>query len=150
MPYIARVTTPLFRHSRTIRFQDIDAAGIIFFARVYDYFHDAYVEHLKSRGVDLASVLADGEWGAPIAHSEADYKRPLRFGDEVAIEVATAEFGETSVTVGYRIVGASDATRVYCTGRAVHVFIDRATFRPRPIPAEVRAALTRRDATGAA
>jgi YbgC/YbaW family acyl-CoA thioester hydrolase len=121
-----------------VPFQDIDAAGIVFYARVFDYFHNAYVAHLISRGVSLPAVIAQGVWGAPLAHAEADYKLPLRFGDFVHAQVVSADVGESSVTLHHRIVSGDDATRVYCTGRTVHVVIDRKTFRPRPLPEELR------------
>jgi YbgC/YbaW family acyl-CoA thioester hydrolase len=134
--------TPLFEASRTVLFQDVDAAGIVFFPRVLEYFHDAYVAHLAARGVDVSRVLAEGVWGAPIAHAEADYKRPLRFGDPITVVLSAARLGETSLTVDYRIHAPGEPARVYCTGRTVHVFIDRQSFRPRPLPSEVRAAFT--------
>ena len=52
-----------FTHHLPARFQDCDAAGIVFYARVFDYFHDAYV----------GSV--DGRWrssdGAYVANGQA-------------------------------------------------------------------------------
>jgi 1,4-dihydroxy-2-naphthoyl-CoA hydrolase len=144
------VTPPLFALRRGVAFQDVDAAGIIFFARVFEYFHDAYVAHLAARGVDLARVIADGTWGAPLVHAEADYRRPLAFGDQISVQIADAHLGETAVTVHYRVAAADDDARVHCTGKTVHVFIDRATFRPRPVPPEVRAAFTPAPPTGAA
>jgi YbgC/YbaW family acyl-CoA thioester hydrolase len=132
------VSQPLYRRPSVIRFQDVDAAGIIFFARAYDYMHDAFVECLKTRGLDLAQHLAKGTWGAPLVHSEADYKKPLRFGTEIFVEIDRAEFGETSVAISYTLRGVARG-EVFCTGRLVHAFIDRTSFRPCPVPAEMRA-----------
>ena len=46
-----------FVDRRAIRFQDIDAAGIIFYPRVLEMFHDAYAAFLTFAG----SPLAEGE-----------------------------------------------------------------------------------------
>jgi 1,4-dihydroxy-2-naphthoyl-CoA hydrolase len=134
--------TPLYSMTRPVRFQDIDAAGIIFFARVFEYLHDAFFECLASRGIDIAAVLSSRAWGMPVVHAEADYRRPLRFGDAVAVELDSADIGESSLTARYTIRDASERARVYCEGRTVHVFIDRDTSRTRPVPDEVRAAFT--------
>ncbi|MCC6645249.1 MAG: acyl-CoA thioesterase [Polyangiaceae bacterium] len=121
-----------------VRFQDVDAAGIVFFARVFDLFHDAFVASLREGGVRLEEVLRAGEWGAPLVHAEADYARPLAFGDALEIEVALAAVGDTSITVRYVARRGADAC---ARGLTKHVFIDRATRRPRAVPAEVVAAL---------
>jgi YbgC/YbaW family acyl-CoA thioester hydrolase len=136
------MSSPIFSLPMTVPFQDIDAAGMVFFARVFDYFHDAFVAHLASRGVSLPAVIADGEWGSPLAHAEADYKFPLRFGDAVRAEISRVELGETSFTLHHRIVSgeADGPLRVHATGRTVHVVIDRQAMRPRPLPDALRAA----------
>lgn len=132
------VSAPFFSLPMTVPFQHIDAAGIVFFARVFDYFHDAFVACMHARGLPLPQVLSRGEWGAPLAHAEADYQRPLRFGDQVRAEIVRAELGQTALTLHHQIVSDDAARRVLCTGRTVHVFIDRATGRPRPVPDEAR------------
>ncbi len=134
------MSVPLYLHPMTVPFQDIDAAGIVFFARIFDYFHNAFVAHLRDRGVSLPHIIASGDWGAPLAHAEADYKFPLRFGDEVTVEVVSGEVGETSVTIRFRIVSGTEPVRVHCFGKTVHVVIDRKTFRPRAVPDVLRAA----------
>lgn len=125
-------------HASTVRFQDVDAAGIVFFARVFDLFHDAFVAALRDGGVRLEDVLRAREWGAPLVHAEADYARPLAFADEIVTEVTLDSVGGTSITVRH-VVRRGDV--VCASGLTKHVFIDRATGRPRPVPAEVVAAL---------
>jgi 1,4-dihydroxy-2-naphthoyl-CoA hydrolase len=130
------MSQPIFSSARSVRFQDIDAAGIIFFAKVFEFFHDAYVECLEHHGVSLAAVLASGSWIAPIVHAESDYKSPLRFGERVTVALSGAELRERSMTIEYTI---QSAERLCVTGKTAHVFIERASLRPCPIPAEIRA-----------
>ncbi|HEY3498401.1 MAG TPA: acyl-CoA thioesterase, partial [Polyangiaceae bacterium] len=89
-----------------IRFQDVDAAGIIFYPRVLELCHDTYVEFLASSGHPLQEALK-GPWIMPIRHAEADYLRPLRFGDRVEVAIVAAQMGPrqppTEVTLGYHI-----------------------------------------------
>jgi YbgC/YbaW family acyl-CoA thioester hydrolase len=132
----------IFELQRTVRFQDVDAAGTVFFPRVIEYFADAYAAFLESRGLDLPGAIARMEWLTPLAHVEADYMAPLRFGDAMVIEVVGAELGGSSLTLGYRIAAPKDRTRLHAIGQTVHVFVDGETFRPRAIPDAVRAALS--------
>jgi YbgC/YbaW family acyl-CoA thioester hydrolase len=132
------MSAPLFEHRREVRFQDVDAAGILFFARAFEYFHDAYFALLALRGLDMPRILREGVWVAPIGHAEADFKAPMRFGETVVVEIERADIGRTSLTVHYRVTG--ECERLYCTGKTVSVFIDRA--RPCEVPREIRGIFT--------
>ena len=129
----------LFTCERDVLFQDIDAAGIVFFARLFDYCHDAFFAFLGSRGLSMAKVMQDGVWGSPLAHAEADYAAPLRFGDRVRVEIVGVDLGNTSMRVTSRVVDF--AGKQACSAILVHVFVDRATGRPCSVPADVREAL---------
>ncbi len=129
-----------FVDRRAIRFQDIDAAGIIFYPRVLEMFHDAYAAFLAFAGCPLPEVLNSGTWLAPVRHAEADYFKPLRFGDPVVVEICRAHLAETEAALGYR-VARSDSGEVCVVGQVVHTFVERATFKRTPIPEPVRRAL---------
>lgn len=130
--------TPLYTHRRVVAFQEVDAAGIVFYARIFDYFHDAYVAFLRERGAPLEAALRDGSWAAPLRHARAEYHRPLRFGDEVRVRVVAIDIDETEYRVRYTI--ESDAG-VACEGETVHVSVDPETFRRAPLPEVLRRAL---------
>ena len=131
-----------FADPRAIRFQDIDAAGIIFYPRVLEMFHDAYAAFLTFAGAPLPEVLRSGSWLAPVRHAEADYFKPLRFGDAVMVEICRAHLAETEATLGYRIA-RSEGGEVCAVGQVVHTFVERASFKRTPIPEPVRRALAR-------
>jgi 1,4-dihydroxy-2-naphthoyl-CoA hydrolase len=129
----------VFTHERTVAFQDVDAAGIVFYARVFEYFHDAYVAFLRARGAPLEAALRNGSWVAPLRRAEADYRRPLRFGEAVRVSIVRIDLEETEYRVIYRIDTAAGEA---CSGATVHVSVDPATFRRAPIPEVLRRALT--------
>lgn len=123
-----------------VPFHHVDAAGIVFYARVFDWFHDAYVAFLASAGFPLPAAIREGRWMAPLVHADADYRSPLRFGDPLRIALVDAETSPHRVTVAYRVTSGE---RVAVTGTTVHVFVDARTFARTPMPAELRAAFDR-------
>lgn len=128
-----------------IPFQHIDAAGIVFFARVLDYFHDAYVDWLAHLGHPLPDVLKERRWAAPLVHAEADYMAPLRFGDRATAHVTTVEVAARRIVVGYRLeVG----DRVAAVGHTVHVFVDPRSMTPTEIPDDLATAMGRAPSQG--
>ena len=101
------LTTPaLVRQERRVRFQEVDAAGTIYFTQVFEFCSDAYLELLESSGLDVAGILRTKQWAAPLRHAEADYRAPLFFGDAVTVEIVRAHAGSSSLTVGYRLTRA--------------------------------------------
>lgn len=131
----ARFTAPM-----TVRFQEIDAAGIVFYPRFFEYFHDAYALALDQGGASLARGVNAREWAAPLKRVTADYFRPLRFGDPFVVAIVGVKIEGTDVHVGFRVHLAG--AEVAAVGTALHVFVDPKSFRrARALPDVVRSAL---------
>ncbi len=86
-------------------------------------------------------------WLGVVAESGCRYYAELKFPDPLAVGLAVERLGRTSVT--YRLgvfptphdpAGASDHP-VAAVGHWVHVYVDRATRRPIPIPDQIRVLL---------
>lgn len=137
---ILAAQNPGFVHRYSVRFQDIDAAGIAYFPTIISFLHDAYVAFLEEAGVDLAALVRAGDYALPLRHAEADFLRPIRFGEKLEIELVRRMDGPQEVTLYYRVTGSGEAKAV---GSTVHVFVDRRTFQRTEPPAALRRALDR-------
>ena len=124
-----------------VRFQDVDAGGVLFFGRIYDYCHQAYEEFWGSEGIDRAHFFAGEEYLVPIAHSEADYRRPIRHGDRIDVRIDVTRVGRASFTLRYHVTGVDGDLRVEAS--TVHAFVDRRSMRPIPISESLRGILLR-------
>lgn len=130
-----------FRTQLPVRFQDVDAAGIVFFARIFDYVHAAYEEFLASVGHPLPTILAQGKWAAPLRHAEADYLAPSRFGDVLTIELVRAHVVETEIALGWRLTSdAGPSPRAVV--QTVHAFVTLPRFERCAVPPDIVQALT--------
>ncbi len=129
----------LYTERRLVRFHDVDAASIVFYPRVLEYFSDAYMGFFLARGHSVAHALATSSYGLPLAHAEADYTRPLRFGDPIDVAIVAVKVGGTSFRVGYRVTKEDGG--VAALGQTVHVAIDRTRFAAIPIPDELKRVL---------
>lgn len=125
---------------RPIRFEEVDAAGIVFFAHFYAYAHEA-MEHLfDALPGGYVDLITKRKIGFPAVHTEADFKAPLRYGDTARIEAGVAKIGETSCTMRYRFVRAKDGV-LAATIDHVTVASDLAAMQKLRLPDDVRAAL---------
>ncbi|MFH0900846.1 MAG: thioesterase family protein, partial [Pseudomonadota bacterium] len=112
-----------FVTTRTVRFQDVDAAGIVFHPRILEYFHDAYVEFLEAGGIRLQDVLATGEWASPVKRIEGHFLRPLRFGDQIEVAIVKATLRGSELCVGYRLTARHGERQPLAVGSSLHVFV---------------------------
>jgi 1,4-dihydroxy-2-naphthoyl-CoA hydrolase len=115
----------------TVRMRDTDAAGVIFFPRLLEMAHDAYERLLDELGVSLADDLAGDGPIAPIGRCEADYRRPMRLGDRLTVEVSVKREGASSYALRY--VFRDDDGEEVARAVTVHVAMDRATGRSVPL-----------------
>ena len=125
---------------RAVRLQDIDAAGVVFFVRYLEYFHDALMAGLEDAGLRLAEVLSRGVVLAPVKHAEVSYLRPLRFGDRIRVGLVAARVESTQATVGYRLE-LLPGGEVAAVGQTAHVAVDPRSFERTEFPRELLRAL---------
>lgn len=121
-----------FTYPRGVRFQDVDAAGIVFYPRILEYFHDGYAEFLEQKGCQLSAILSEKSWIAPIRHADAEFLRPLRFGERLDVVIARARQDATSLVVGYQL---KQQTQLAAVGQTLHLFLDAKSYTRIPLPA---------------
>ena len=132
----------MFRRPIKVCFGDIDNAGIVYYPRFLHYFHLAMEEFFSSEiGIDYAEVLHKRKLSLPTVHVEADFRRKMRYGDQINIEVRVIQIGQTSVTWGYRGYRTADEEMVV-EGQNVTVCVDPDTFEKTEVPEWLRKGLT--------
>jgi 4-hydroxybenzoyl-CoA thioesterase len=125
-----------------VRVDEVDAAGIVYFARYFQWCHEAMATMLEPLDGGYASLLNSRGEGLPTVHAEADYTAPLRFGDSVAIAVCVEKIGRSSCSLRFDLFRASDH-RPVATVRHVVALTDIGAMQSRPLPADVRSIFER-------
>jgi YbgC/YbaW family acyl-CoA thioester hydrolase len=96
------------------------------------------MEEAEAALLDDLGIVREVYGWLPRAHVTVDYRRPLRFWDEVEVDAEVAELGRTSITYRFRIRIDQD---LYADGTVVAVLIDE-EGKPRPWPDGWRRLLT--------
>lgn len=68
-----------------VYYEDVDLAGIVYYANYLRYIERARSEMVRAAGVDQTAMRADGLVFA-VARVEADYLRPAKYDDELVVE----------------------------------------------------------------
>ncbi len=96
-----------FTHHRTVRFQDTDAAGVVYFANVLSICHEAYEASLAASGINLKSFFNNPAAAIPITHASVDFRSPMFCGDKLLIYLTPQQLGDYKFEIAYQIVAAS-------------------------------------------
>lgn len=89
-----------FVYNRRVEFSDTDMAGIMHFSRFFIFMESAEHAFFRSLGFSIHTDINGKRFGWPRIHVECDFRRPLRFEDEVEIHLFIEEI--TDRTILYR------------------------------------------------
>jgi 1,4-dihydroxy-2-naphthoyl-CoA hydrolase len=123
-----------FTHNRTVRFQDTDAAGVVYFANVLSICHEAYEASLAASGINLKSFFNNPTAAIPIIHASVDFLRPMFCGDKLLIHLTPQQLGENKFEIAYQIVEASSSEQQLAKAITKHVCINSITRTRTQLP----------------
>jgi acyl-CoA thioester hydrolase len=123
--------------SITTRWMDNDVYGHVNNVVYYSWFDTAVNAWLIEQG---ALDIHDGDTIGLVIETQCNYFAPLAFPQTIDAGIRVAHLGTSSVRyeVGLFAQGADEAA---AQGHFVHVYVDRQTRRPVPLPQQLRTVL---------
>ena len=123
------------------RWADNDMFGHLNNAVYYQLF-DTAINGWIQAGVTLDPVTTSAQ--GIVAESGCRYFSELHFPERLVVGVAVTRLGNSSVTYRLGVFRADDnePQAIAAVGHWVHVYIDKSTRRPTPIPDDIRALLS--------
>ena len=119
------------------RWMDNDSYGHVNNVTYYSYFDTAVNEHLiRAGGLDIR----DGHAVGLVVETRCRFHQSLTFPEVIDTGLRVARLGTSSVTYEIGIFRRGENAPA-ASGRFVHVWVNRATQRPIPVPLPIRTAL---------
>ncbi len=135
-PQITRDEYPRFT-TLQLRWMDNDVYGHVNNALYYGFFDTAINQYLIAEGgLDIANSAVI----AFTVESQCQYLRPISFPGAIDVGLRVGKLGNSSVRYELAIF-KQDEMAAAAAGYFVHVFVERATQRPTPMPSAIRVAL---------
>ncbi|MBI6656060.1 acyl-CoA thioesterase [Pseudomonas carnis] len=130
-----------YRHFQpiTTRWHDNDAYGHVNNVTYYSFFDTAVNTYLIEQG---GLDIHDGEVVGFVVSSACDYFASIAFPECVEVGLRVGKLGNSSVQYELAVFKAGEQ-EACAAGRFVHVFVDRASNQPVPIPGMLREAMQR-------
>jgi YbgC/YbaW family acyl-CoA thioester hydrolase len=132
-----------YRIEEYVRWEDIDAAGIINYQAYLRFFGLAEAEMLREAGLSyrfLFEVL--GIW-LPRVRVECTFHHPAKLDDLLSVEAYFSRIGRTSLHLDFEVRRQTEPATLVASGKYVLVCVQQGSFRPVEVPEEIRRKIER-------
>jgi acyl-CoA thioester hydrolase len=131
-----------FAVSEYVRWEDIDAAGIINYQAYLRFFGLAEVELFRSCGLSYKTLFEElGVW-LPRVHVECDFFDPVTLDELLVVEAFFGHIGTSSIHLNFEVSRKDQPGKLVATGKYILVSVRKGEFKPTPVPREVREKLS--------
>lgn len=122
----------------SVRWRDMDSMGHVNNAKYISYLEEARVRWMLGvEGVSMTDRIAP-----VVAATNVNYRLPIVWPNDIVVELFVERLGNSSVTIGHRIVDQQDESKLYSDGNVVVVWMDTQTGKSAPLPDAIRNAST--------
>ncbi len=101
-----------FSLTHRVEFSETDAAGFAHFSNFFRWMEKVEHAWFRSLGLSVAMRIDGAEIGWPRVSAGCDYQSPVRFEDEIDLQLRIKRIGNTSL---------SHEVRFFCHGRQVAI-----------------------------
>jgi acyl-CoA thioester hydrolase len=124
-----------------VYYEDTDAEGVVYFANYLRFMERGRTEWLRARGVEQDRLRDDHGLCFIVTETDVRFRRPARFNDELVVRTRLTEFRRARFGLEQNVHRAPDR-QLLVGSRCVAACVDTDEFRPRRMPAALRATLT--------
>jgi 1,4-dihydroxy-2-naphthoyl-CoA hydrolase len=128
----------MYSFRKKINFYDCDPAGILFYARVYEICHAAYEAMIESFNIET-DYWNNEVFIVPVINSEAFYHKPIKYGEEVTINIIVNQLKPASFELNYEVKNGKGEKCVKV--KTVHVFLSKKDWKKMNIYEKVKTGL---------
>ncbi|HEY6140567.1 MAG TPA: thioesterase family protein [Thermoanaerobaculia bacterium] len=121
-----------------VRWEDIDAAGIINYQAYLRFFGLAEAELYRSCGLSYREMFDGvGIW-LPRVHVECDFHVPVVLDDLLVVEAWFGRIGTTSIHIDFEVRRKEAPETVVASGKYIVVSVKKGELAPVPVPQALR------------
>lgn len=110
-------------HPLTVRFNEVDSYQIVWHGHYVGYLEEGREAFGRQYGLDYHRLEAEGYLG-PIIEVALDYRKSLRYSDQILVETTFVETSAPKLIFSYRLLRA-DTREVVCKARTVQVLLSK-------------------------
>jgi acyl-CoA thioester hydrolase len=121
-----------------VRWEDIDAAGIINYQAYLRFFGLAETELFRSCGLSYRTLFEElGIW-LPRVHVECDFFHPVTLDELLVVDAFFGKIGRSSIHLNFEVRRQEKPDVIVATGKYVLVTVKKGQLSPIAVPKMVR------------
>ena len=125
-----------------VRWEDIDAAGIINYQAYLRFFGLAEVELFRHCGLSYRTLFDElGIW-LPRVHVECDFFHPVTLDELLIVDAYFGKIGRSSIHLNFEVHRKEKPGVTVATGKYVLVAVKKGELRPVAVPSMLREKLS--------
>ena len=105
-------------HTHKVQYYETDKMGTAHHSNYVRWMEEARIAFLEENGWNYAELEKAGVF-SPVLEIRCNYLRPVRFGDEVAVQVSVLSFSGVRLKLGYRMTSEGETV---CEAVSEHCF----------------------------
>jgi YbgC/YbaW family acyl-CoA thioester hydrolase len=121
-----------------VRWEDIDAAGIINYQAYLRFFGLAEAELFRSAGLSYRYLFDVLHLWLPRVRVECDFRVPVTLDELLVVDAFFGRIGTRSIHIHFEVRRKLDPETIVATGKYVLVSVRQGEFTAVPVPDEVR------------
>jgi len=124
----------VFLWQARVYWEDTDAGGIVYYANYLRFLERARSEWLRSRGISQRALVRDPGLIFTVIELQAQYRRPARIEDLLAISCQPAREGRASLRFEQNVLRDSVAGELLLQASVRVACLDAQSLKPRRLP----------------
>jgi len=125
------MSEPGFNWPVRVYWEDTDAGGVVYSANYLKFLERARTEWLRELGIGQTELAGRDGVMFVVRRVQADYLRPARFDDILAVRCGLREVGRASLVMEQAVMRGDETL---LTARVKVACVGAASFRPAKIP----------------
>ena len=109
-------------YTKTAKYYETDQMGVIHHSNYIRWMEEARVDRLNQIGYPYRRFEEMG-YISPVLHVDCEYKKSVKFDDEVKITIRLQEAGRVKFTLRYDIYNLSEGGVLSASGTTTHCFL---------------------------
>ena len=110
-----------YTYKTRVRYKDIDAMGIVYYSRYYEFFEAARSDMLREMGLPYGEFEKSG-FMMPVVESHCKYFNGATFDDLLKINCRINQYPKARLKINYLV--ENDQAKKIAEGYTVHGFLD--------------------------
>lgn len=109
---------------KTAKYYETDQMGVIHHSNFIRWMEEARVDVLNQLGYPYRRFEEIG-YICPVLHVECEYRKSVKFDDEIKVVVSLQSFGRVKFTLRYDIYNLSEGGCLSAYGTTTHCFLQK-------------------------